>query len=213
MSDNQSTAITRRDALKRGAVIGGALVWATPVVQAVGMGRAFARETSPGCIRYCLKWEADANSLQVGSTTGSEPCPSSPQVQPPLWTNNWVNLGNGSGNVLGCPQGSVNDKAAAEGLTTRNDLEFKVYGNLSSGLWVAFPSDVAVAFLEDEPQRDSGASKCGQGENALTKSELGEEDDPCFEDPNGNPYRRVEVPGCDNRQEISHIELIVDVCS
>ena len=42
-------AITRRQALKRGAVLGGALVWATPVVQVVGMRPALAQTVSPGC--------------------------------------------------------------------------------------------------------------------------------------------------------------------
>ncbi|HJQ91899.1 MAG TPA: hypothetical protein VJ950_09340 [Acidimicrobiia bacterium] len=39
--------ITRRDLLRRGAVLGGAVIWATPVVQTLGMGRAFAQTASP----------------------------------------------------------------------------------------------------------------------------------------------------------------------
>ena len=39
--------ITRRDLLRRGAALGGAVVWTTPVVQTLGMGRAFAQSTSP----------------------------------------------------------------------------------------------------------------------------------------------------------------------
>ena len=42
-------ALTRRQALKRGAVLGGALAWATPVVQVVGMRPAMAQTVSPGC--------------------------------------------------------------------------------------------------------------------------------------------------------------------
>ena len=41
--------ITRRQALKRGVVLGGALAWATPVVQVVGMRPAMAQTVSPGC--------------------------------------------------------------------------------------------------------------------------------------------------------------------
>lgn len=41
------TGISRREALKRGAILGGAVVWATPVVQTVGMSRAFASTPSP----------------------------------------------------------------------------------------------------------------------------------------------------------------------
>ena len=47
--DEQAGGITRRQALKRGAILGGALAWATPVVQVVGMRPAFAQTVSPGC--------------------------------------------------------------------------------------------------------------------------------------------------------------------
>ncbi len=40
--------LSRRDFLKRSAALGGALVWVTPVVQAVGMRPAFAETVSPG---------------------------------------------------------------------------------------------------------------------------------------------------------------------
>ena len=46
MSDQQM-GVTRRDILKRGALVGGALVWATPVVQTIGMQRAQAQVVSP----------------------------------------------------------------------------------------------------------------------------------------------------------------------
>ena len=39
--------VTRREALKKGALFGGALVWTVPAVQVVGVGRAFAQTTSP----------------------------------------------------------------------------------------------------------------------------------------------------------------------
>jgi hypothetical protein len=45
--DEQIVGITRRQALKRGAIFGGALAWATPVVQIIGMKPAFAQVTSP----------------------------------------------------------------------------------------------------------------------------------------------------------------------
>jgi hypothetical protein len=47
MTENETQGITRRDLLKRGAVLGGAVVWATPVVQTLGMGRAYANTASP----------------------------------------------------------------------------------------------------------------------------------------------------------------------
>ncbi len=73
MPSSPNQGITRRDLLKKGAVLGGAVVWVTPIVQSVGMGRAFAQTTSPctppisyiamnvtcGGIPYFIKWEAD----------------------------------------------------------------------------------------------------------------------------------------------------------
>ena len=73
MPPSPNQGITRRDLLKKGAVLGGAVVWVTPIVQSVGMGRAFAQTTSPctppisyiamnvlcGANAYFIKWEAD----------------------------------------------------------------------------------------------------------------------------------------------------------
>lgn len=47
MGEETSQGITRRDLLRRGVVLGGAVVWTTPVVQTLGMGRAFASTASP----------------------------------------------------------------------------------------------------------------------------------------------------------------------
>ena len=60
---NPETGITRRELLKRGAVLGGALVWATPVVQTIGMRAAFAQSTSPDCPNlYCVKADVKGGS-------------------------------------------------------------------------------------------------------------------------------------------------------
>lgn len=51
MSDHEihEEGLTRREALKRGAILGGvALAWTTPAVQIVGMSPALAQTTSPG---------------------------------------------------------------------------------------------------------------------------------------------------------------------
>ena len=73
MPSSPNQGITRRDLLKKGAVLGGAVVWVTPIVQSVGMGRAFAQTTSP-CTppisyiamnvtcptgEFFIKWEGD----------------------------------------------------------------------------------------------------------------------------------------------------------
>lgn len=47
MAEGTNTGISRRDLLKKGAALGGAVMWATPVVQTLGMGRAFAQTASP----------------------------------------------------------------------------------------------------------------------------------------------------------------------
>ena len=45
--DPLSGAVSRRDALKRGAIAGGTLLWATPIVQTIGMTPALAQVASP----------------------------------------------------------------------------------------------------------------------------------------------------------------------
>jgi hypothetical protein len=71
--------LTRREALKRGVVVAGAL-WAVPVVQAVGMRPAYAQAPSPQCTTYCVRWNQ----------------------------GNWLGIP-GANNVLDCPAGAVND--------------------------------------------------------------------------------------------------------
>ena len=62
--DEQAGGITRRQALRKGALLGGALAWATPVVQLVGMRPAFAQVPSPDCNfdigPFCLTLAPDA---------------------------------------------------------------------------------------------------------------------------------------------------------
>lgn len=54
----RDSGLTRRQLLKRGAALGGALVWTTPVVQVIGLNPAFAQATSPLCnVFYAVKIE------------------------------------------------------------------------------------------------------------------------------------------------------------
>lgn len=86
----ESQGISRRDLLKRGAALGGAVVWATPVVQTLGMGRAFAQSATPvvefsyvAMLIRCgddpdihfIKWEVDENAWESdpGMTPGCSP--------------------------------------------------------------------------------------------------------------------------------------------
>ena len=62
--------LSRRDFLKRGAALGGALVWVTPVVQVVGMRPAFAQTVSPGGATLVLE-DVRLPSGTWGRLTGS----------------------------------------------------------------------------------------------------------------------------------------------
>lgn len=69
MSDDQGAVqpgITRREALKRGAILGGALVWATPVVQTIGMRPAFAEHDSPLCCTSVRLFDVGFTTIVVG---------------------------------------------------------------------------------------------------------------------------------------------------
>jgi hypothetical protein len=205
--DSESSTISRRDLLKRGALVGGAVLWVAPFVQVVGMGRAFAKDVSPNCSRYCLKWNVDDNN-----ETGELTCTDGGIHAHPVWSNNWEELGNGEGNSLTCPDDGVNDENAAHDITNRPGRAFVVYGSPSTGFWVAFPDDVKLADLEDESSPSSAAVKCGQGNKIFTASDLPLEDDPCITDPDGDPYKRIFIPSCGNGKDISHLELIIDWC-
>jgi hypothetical protein len=84
--DEQAGGITRRQALKRGAVLGGALVWATPVVQVIGMKPAFAQTVSPACritvviefgdveVTLCLEGPAELCECVLSCPDGDSDC-------------------------------------------------------------------------------------------------------------------------------------------
>lgn len=71
VGEQSGQGITRRDLLRRGAVLGGAVVWTTPVVQTLGMGRAFAQTASPvenggKDVSYAvISWQCDGSTLKV----------------------------------------------------------------------------------------------------------------------------------------------------
>lgn len=86
MAEQSNQGITRRDLLRRGAALGGAVVWTTPVVQTLGMGRAFAQSASPvdeggkDVSFAVISWKCGDNVLKVKwepgegfSTQGSLP--------------------------------------------------------------------------------------------------------------------------------------------
>lgn len=207
-TNEASNSISRRELLKRGAIVGGMALWATPVVQTVGMSAAYAQDVSPSCTRFCMMWTVARNEATGGSTCAGGGAQ-------PIWTNNWRKFSPGSGtrppSVLTCPSDGVNDTNAAQELAERNDHEFVVYGSPQTGFYVAFPNDVKPANLEDEAEPWSGAVRCSSATDKLTFTELAVENDPCFSDANG-PYLRVFLDDCGTGDDISDIELIVDFC-
>lgn len=58
MAENEDTnlrdqlGVTRRDLLRRGAVVGGTLLWVAPVIQSI-TPPAFAQQTSPTVVSCC----------------------------------------------------------------------------------------------------------------------------------------------------------------
>jgi hypothetical protein len=68
-SDGDS-GVSRRDAIKKGAVVGGAVLWATPVIQAIGISPASATHVSPNVPHCpCLTCTANAVGLSVAGIT------------------------------------------------------------------------------------------------------------------------------------------------
>jgi hypothetical protein len=80
MSDHEAAGggLSRRDVIRRGAVAGGTLLWATPVIQSLG-GVAHA-QGSPGpggeCVYYAIHLDADGgcNDVAGSSSPGSTDC-------------------------------------------------------------------------------------------------------------------------------------------
>jgi hypothetical protein len=66
---SEESGLSRKEFLKRGAVLGGSLIWAAPAIQAIGMSAAFANETSPVCNVYFA-----AKIGQEGGSTGPVEC-------------------------------------------------------------------------------------------------------------------------------------------
>ena len=69
VSEDVGSGISRRDAIKKGAIVGGAVVWATPVIQAIGITPAGAQipspTTLPGACPGCPTCTANATGLSA----------------------------------------------------------------------------------------------------------------------------------------------------
>lgn len=57
---NSELGMSRRDLIRRGAIVGGTLLWVAPAIQSMAP-KAFAQETAPGTARCaaCYCWSGD----------------------------------------------------------------------------------------------------------------------------------------------------------
>lgn len=149
VSDNASTTegLTRRELLKRGAALGGALAWATPAVQLVGMSRAMASHVSDLCI--CVKLEGCSNE-----------------------SGEWVELGsNNPGNCLdsadtsGCdsdyPAGEDPEFAVGQCTGANANAEFCIEFNEEDGTaTIHFPERCSLIALAEKVGGGTDPSTC-----------------------------------------------------
>ena len=61
---NDESGMTRRDLMRRGAIVGGTLLWVAPAIQSVG-SKAYAQVQgpSPGLCAACYCYTTDANNI------------------------------------------------------------------------------------------------------------------------------------------------------
>ncbi len=116
VSQGSSGSITRRQLLKRGALLGGAVLWTTPLVQVVGMQRASAQVTSPV-----------GTPLGSGTTVGSGP----PDVRvSPLTVSQTPGAGTPSPGASGTPGpgASGTPGPSVAGVSVRSEVTASVAG-------------------------------------------------------------------------------------
>jgi hypothetical protein len=70
VSENATNqGLTRRELLKKGAILGGALAWAAPTVQIIGMQPAMAAHVSDRCI--CVKFDGSDDNGNYWTSIGN----------------------------------------------------------------------------------------------------------------------------------------------
>lgn len=76
----QEHGVTRRDAIRRGAIVGGTVLWATPIVQSLTPAAHAQAQTRCGC---CYCWDGDKSNPtrdtcndngQTGTRSTAERC-------------------------------------------------------------------------------------------------------------------------------------------
>lgn len=107
MGEEVSQGISRRDLLRRGVVLGGAVMWTTPVVQTLGMGRAFAQTASPTGkdISYLvIHWDCGSGEFHTKIEDGQQQAGATPDCEMSLEGSTAANLP--AGITVGAVSGS-----------------------------------------------------------------------------------------------------------
>ena len=189
------SGLTRRDLLKSGAILGGALAWGAPVVQMIGMRPAMAQAVS-GCPNtYCLKAEVNEDGT-LGPFINCSP---------------GIARGRGRGNCLIPPLEDFDegDFAGEPGAIFPGiDVEDCLDGD---GYKIILP--IGCDLIGDDNQQGSPDAFEGGFSAAAKCGEAGGQEIVC-DAPSGydNTGDRVELcfaKECSNGTGISHIELII----
>jgi hypothetical protein len=194
------SGVTRREILKKGAALGGALVWGAPVVQVIGMRPALAQTPSPVCPNlYCVK--AEWRGGQNGSLGSFQACSKG--------------FSRGQGNCLVPPDpGKAElDFDVPSSILDGIDVTHGVECNGSDGVLITLPLGCRLAGVEDTGTPDpfvgslSAAAKCGK---KGSRDPLDWCDGPIEvgQDSDGRVTLCFSIR-CRNETTISHIELFI----
>lgn len=107
--------LSRRDLLRRGAALGGALAWATPVVQVIGMSPALANVPSPppppnGECETIFRAKANVNgswSFESSPGVGANDCATGCDGAPGVDGSNYLTISGDDTSVTICPKPGV----------------------------------------------------------------------------------------------------------
>jgi hypothetical protein len=126
--------LSRRDMLRRSAIVGGALLWAAPVVQSVGMRAAGAQPAptygpSPGSCAACYCYTLRPDSPYLAKSAGIEnglPAPPPNAQATGLFTaddcENWCKWQSGYDESNGAPEGPFAVSQYCSGTPTETAL-------------------------------------------------------------------------------------------
>ncbi len=68
---NSELGMSRRDLIRRGAIVGGTLLWVAPAIQSLGP-KALAQSVGSGSCSACYCWDGDKTNPGVGHETGAQ---------------------------------------------------------------------------------------------------------------------------------------------